>query len=81
MLGLIGATSSLGEDNADGYGDTDGTMRKQSLPRSFLQDFGLNTFVAVPSANVGSKAISALGGERSSCGLRSSERPPGSYRP
>lgn len=31
--------------------------------RSFLQDFGLNTFVAVLSANVGPKVISALGGD------------------
>lgn len=31
--------------------------------RSFLQDFGLNAFVAVLSANVGPKVISALGGE------------------
>ncbi|PID46970.1 MAG: transporter, partial [Proteobacteria bacterium] len=31
--------------------------------RSFLQDFGLNTFVAVLSANVGSKVIAALGGD------------------
>ncbi len=31
--------------------------------RSFLQDFGLNTFVAVLSANVGSKVITALGGD------------------
>ncbi len=30
--------------------------------RSFLQDFGLNAFVAVLSANVGPKVISALGG-------------------
>lgn len=30
--------------------------------RSFLQDFGLNAFVAVLSANVGSKVISALSG-------------------
>ncbi len=31
--------------------------------RSFLQDFGLNAFVAVLSANVGPKVISALGGD------------------
>lgn len=31
--------------------------------RSFLQDFGLNSFVAVLSANVGPKVISALGGD------------------
>ncbi|WJV67778.1 hypothetical protein PCO86_04930 [Pectobacteriaceae bacterium CE70] len=31
--------------------------------RSFLQDFGLNAFVAVLSANVGPKVITALGGD------------------
>ncbi|MDW3225732.1 MAG: transporter [Paracoccaceae bacterium] len=31
--------------------------------RSFLQDFGLNAFVAVLSANVGPKVVSALGGD------------------
>ncbi len=31
--------------------------------RSFLQDFGLNAFVAVLSANVGSKVVAALGGD------------------
>ncbi|WP_136065910.1 aspartate:alanine exchanger family transporter [Modicisalibacter radicis] len=31
--------------------------------RSFLQDFGLNAFVVVLSANVGPKVISALGGD------------------
>ncbi|MFM2484679.1 aspartate:alanine exchanger family transporter [Celerinatantimonas yamalensis] len=31
--------------------------------RSFLQDFGLNAFVAVLAANVGPKVISALGGD------------------
>jgi len=31
--------------------------------RSFLQDFGLNAFVAALSANVGPKVISALGGD------------------
>ncbi|TQS71702.1 transporter [Rhodobacteraceae bacterium] len=31
--------------------------------RSFLQDFGLNAFVAVLSANVGPKVIAALGGD------------------
>ncbi|MEP7368735.1 MAG: hypothetical protein ABI662_03710 [Dermatophilaceae bacterium] len=31
--------------------------------RSFLQDFGLNAFVAVLSANVGPKVVDALGGD------------------
>ncbi|MEL0637726.1 transporter [Marinomonas sp. TI.3.20] len=31
--------------------------------RSFLQDFGLNAFVAVLSANVGPKVVTALGGD------------------
>tara|TARA_R110002096_G_scaffold427766_2_gene638759 strand:+ start:4735 stop:5157 length:423 start_codon:yes stop_codon:yes gene_type:complete len=31
--------------------------------RGFLQDFGLNAFVAVLSADVGPKVISALGGD------------------
>lgn len=31
--------------------------------RSFLQDFGLNTFVAVLSANVGPKVVTALSGD------------------
>lgn len=35
----------------------------QEGARSFLQDFGLNAFVAVLPANVGPKVFSALGGD------------------
>jgi hypothetical protein len=44
-------------------GELIGPESDDPLAHSFLRDFGLNAFVAVLSANVGPKVISALGGD------------------